>query len=230
MRRRGFEREGAEFGRGLGFLDAIYGFAITLLVTNIDLPPADAWKSVGSLLASGLGDQLLAFVISFIVIALFWRYNTELLSRFSSIDQAVITLNLVAAGLIVLLPFTTQGISEVTDQPLAVALYACNVALAILVQAITIEVGRSRGLLRNDASPAGIRAERVDTLAKIVVFAVSIPVAYLVAPSWGMKTWLLLAVVGPVTGRWSARIAERDRDREEPAAEEPGIDGPRVAG
>ena len=214
MQRRRFSREGAEFGRGLGFFDAIYGFAITLLVANIELPPEEEWASLSTLLGHGFGTQLLGFAISFVVIAAFWRYNTELLSRFSGIDQAVITANLFSAGLIVLLPFTTQGISEYSDSPLPVALYACNVALAILAQAVTLEVGRFRGLLAELVTPATIRAEWIDSLAKVAVFAVSIPVAYLVSPGWGMTVWLLLAVVGPVTGRWSARVAERERERE----------------
>lgn len=219
MRQKRFGREGAEFGRGLGFLDAIYGFAITLLVTNIDLPPSEAWSSLSTLLDQGLGTQLLGFAISFVVIAVFWRYNTELLSRFAGIDQGVITANLTAAGLIVLLPFTTQGISERSDHPLAVALYATNVALAILAQALTLEVGRSRGLLVREMNPAQLRAERIDTLAKVAVFGISIPIAYLVGPSWGMTFWLVLVVIGPLTGRWSARLAERED------AAEAGADG-----
>src|SRR5690606_9997728 len=100
-----FGREGAEFGRGLGFLDAIYGFAITLLVANIDLPPSDAWRDASALLDSGIGTQLLGFLISFVVIALFWRNNTALLAGFRGIDGAVIAANLVLACLIVLIPF-----------------------------------------------------------------------------------------------------------------------------
>lgn len=211
MARKRFGREGVEFGRGLGFLDAIYGFAITLLVTNIDLPPAEAWKSLSTLLDHGLHAQLLGFVISFVVIAVFWRHNTEVLSRFSGIDGAVITSNLFSAGLIVLIPFTTQGISEpeISDYPLPVALYAANVALAILSQTVTYEVGRARGLLVTEASPELVRVERLDTAVKVGIFLVSIPVAYLVSPSWGMLAWLLLIPFGMAMGRWGARIERR---------------------
>lgn len=206
-----YGREGAEFGRGLGFFDAIYGFAITLLIANIELPPAEAWGSLSALLDSGLGPQLLGFVISFVVIAAFWRHNTELISRFSGIDSRLITVNLVSVGLIVLLPFTTQGISEpeLADYPLPVALYAANVALAIASQSVMYEVGRAQGLLRAVDPPAVVRADRIDAAAKILVFVVSMPVAYLWGPNWGMLTWLLLIVVGPALGRWGARVRAR---------------------
>lgn len=210
MVQRRFGREGAEFGRGLGFFDAMYGFAITLLVANVPLPPADAWTSIASLLGSGLGTQLTGFVISFVVIAAFWRHNTTQLSRFSGIDSSIITVNLVSAGLVVLLPFTTRGISDpaLSHYPLPVALYATNVGLAILCQRILVEVGRRRGLLIETQSRAEVVAEWVDALSKVAVFAVSIPVAYLVHPSWGMYTWLLLFVVSPIFGKRLARASD----------------------
>ena len=66
MAQRRFVREGAEFGRGLGFFDAIFGFAITLLVVNIEPPPAEAWASLSTLLDHGFGTKLLGFAISFV--------------------------------------------------------------------------------------------------------------------------------------------------------------------
>lgn len=215
MAQRRFVREGAEFGRGLGFFDAIFGFAITLLVVNIEPPPAEAWASLSTLLDHGLGTKLLGFAISFVVIAAFWRANTEILSRFKAIDSAVITSNLFTMGLIVLIPFTTQGISEFSDYPLAVSLYACNVALAILSQGITLEVGGARGLLTDVYSPALIRVARIDTLVKVAVFLLSIPVAYLIDPNWAMTAWALLLVLGPILGNWAKRVAQRDRETAE---------------
>ncbi len=220
MARRRFGRDGAEFGRGLGFFDAIHAFAITLLVVNIEPPPAASWSSLSSLLGSGLGTALMGFAISFVVIAVFWRSHTEMMSRFNGIDQTVITVSLLSAGLVVLVPFTTQGISdnEIADYPLPVALYATNVAAVILTHAITLEVGRARGLLVAEPSRELLLVERLDALVKIVVFMVSIPVAYLVSPGWGMLTWLLLIPIGIAFGQWGARIERRTAECS-PAAE-----------
>lgn len=206
-----FNREGAEFGRGLGFFDAIYGFAITLLVANIDLPPGDVWGDPAKLLESGLGSQILGFLISFVVIAVFWWSNTELLSRYSGFDSAVIIMNLVTACLIVFIPFTTQGISdpEISEYPFATALYAVNVALAVASQSVMHEIGRARGLVKNDAPRHAWWAGRIDVLAKIAVFAVSIPIAFLASPAWAQLSWLLLIPVGMLTGRWADRVAQR---------------------
>ncbi|MGJ0203400.1 TMEM175 family protein [Leucobacter sp. gxy201] len=206
-----FGREGAEFGRGLGFFDAIYGFAITLLIANIDLPPAAEWTDLATLLSGGLGSQLLGFVISFIVIAIFWRANTSVLAKFRAFDSAVIASNLVTAGLIVFIAFTTQGISdpEISEYPLPTAIYAVNVALAIASQGVTVEIGRARGLLEERLAPRAVRAARFDLVAQIAVFAASIPVAYLAGPNWAQLCWALLVPVGFATGRMSERAAAR---------------------
>ncbi|MBK0418837.1 DUF1211 domain-containing protein [Leucobacter sp. CSA1] len=211
MARMIFGRDRAEFDRGLGFFDAVYGFAITLLIANVDAPPADAWTDPGALLAHGLGSQLFGFVISFAVIALFWWTNTRLVGRLRGMDGAVIAANLVVAALVVLLPFTTQGISdpEISELPLPTALYAVNVAAAILAQTAMFEIARVRGLVAEDVPDAARWAVRLDVLAQVAVFAVSIPVAYLAGTDWGRLTWAALVVVGPVMGRWSDGVVTR---------------------
>ena len=209
--RRVFDREGVEFGRGLSFFDAIFGFAITVLVVSIDPPEAKAWTSLTALLESGLGNQLTCFAISFVVIAVFWRSNTQLLGRFRAMDQALITSNLVTVAFVVLLPFSTQGISDpaLYGMPLPTALYAVNVALAILSQSITAEIARARGLLIDDIPPSAWWAARIDLRSKIGIFRLSVPIAFVFGSHWAQLSWLLLIVVGRVTGRWSERVAQR---------------------
>ncbi|HEY4536741.1 MAG TPA: hypothetical protein VIG71_12340 [Enteractinococcus sp.] len=40
-----YPRDTPSFARVLGFLDAIYAFAVTLLVVNIDVSSPEAWSS-----------------------------------------------------------------------------------------------------------------------------------------------------------------------------------------
>lgn len=206
-----FRREGPEFDRGLGFFDAVYGFAITLLIANVDMPPAEAWQSFGALLDSDLGHELLGFAISFAVIALFWRLNAVTLAGFTGIDGVMIAANLVSAFFIVLIPFTTQGMSEpdITEYPLPTVLYAINIVLLIVSTWMIREVGRVRGLLAEEIPPVVLRASRLDVLAQVGVLLLSIPIAYLVGSSWAQLSWLLLIPVGFATGRWVDRVAKR---------------------
>jgi hypothetical protein len=82
-----------------------------------------------------------------------------------------------------------------------------NVALAILSQSVTAEIARARGLLIDDVPRSAWWAARIDVLAKIAVFLVSVPIAFMLGSHWAQLSWLSLIVIGQLTGRWSERVA-----------------------
>jgi len=211
-----YERDTSNFDRALGFFDAVYGFALTLLVTTIDITDVQAWQSLGDLLAAD-GLQLLSFLISFIVIVVFWRQNHAMIARFSALDSATIMANVVVMAFVVFIPFTTEamGHPDLQELPLPTAMYAFNVGAAIVASIVVQQVGWRRGLVDHDESPRARRARLLDALIAPVVFFASIPVTYLGVALWGDSSagklfWLLLVVTGPVTGRWAERVARRE--------------------
>ncbi|MFB6610536.1 TMEM175 family protein [Agromyces sp. NPDC056379] len=206
-----YERESVEFARTFAFLDAVYAIALTLLVVNIDPPEASEWQSMSTLLASGLGWQLLGFGVSFAVIAVFWRANHRIVAGFSAITPAVITANLVAIAFVVLIPFSTQGVSdlELADAPLTVTVYALNISVAVLAQSAVFFIARRDGVLRDPLPRRADTVKFIDTLMTPAVFLASIPVAYLFGTDWARWTWALLIVIGPLSGRWSTRRIAR---------------------
>jgi uncharacterized membrane protein len=206
-----YGRDSLEFGRAVAFFDAIYAFALTLLVVNVDPPPASDWASLDALLDSGLGSQLLGFAISFAVIGVFWRVNHRIIARFAAITPAVIVANLVATALVVLIPFSTQGISDgaTSDLPLAVAAYAVNISLAVLGQTAMVYVARHDEVIANPLPKRADTIHTLDTLVTPAVFLASIPVAYAFGADWARWTWASLIVLGPLSGRWAARRVAR---------------------
>ena len=91
----------------IGFVDATYALALTLLVTTLDIDdPAAAFADPGSLFDAA-GPQFIAFVIAFIVIANYWLQHHRMIAAWGAIDMRAITANLVLVGAIVLLPFST---------------------------------------------------------------------------------------------------------------------------
>jgi uncharacterized membrane protein len=211
-------RDSSEFGRSLSFFDAIYGFALTLLIANLDLPPEDAWRSLGALL-DAVGSQLLGFVISFVVIVVFWRSNSRLVARLTGLDARGVTLNIVLAGLIILIPFTTQGISDpgISDLALPTILYAINLTAAILVQIVWFDGSIRRGLERVPTSPRVRRAELLDGLINPAVLVASIPVALVWGGSAAKYVWFAMLVLNPLSGFLQRRAARR-AGRQGPAA------------
>lgn len=190
------------FGRGISLFDAVYGFAMTLLIANIDPLPPEAWQSFDALAASGAITQLLGFALSFVVIAVIWRVNVRLMRRLAGLDGPVTALNLLATGLVILIAFTTQGISDpaTTDLPIPTALYALNIAAVSVTQTVMYQVARARGL-EEPARPAGEnRREVLAALITPLVFVASVPIAVFVDADLAKLSWLTLVILNPLAG------------------------------
>ncbi len=200
-----------EFGRGISFFDAIYGFAVTLLVANVDAPSPEAWRSLDALSDSGVLTQLVGLALSFTVIAVFWRINVRLMRKLTGMDGITTFMNLVAVGLVILIPFTTQGISDPDSAHLALptAVYAINIALVALAQVGMFQVARSRGLERVPMSRYENGLTLVDALVTPTVFLLSVPVALLVGADAAKWTWAVLLVLGPLSGMLTLRALAR---------------------
>jgi len=206
-----YHRDSVEFARAFTFFDAVYAFALTLLIVNIDPPEASDWADLWTWLDSGLGWQLFGFLVSFAVIAVFWRTNHRLSSGFDGVSPGTLTANMVALAFVVFIPFSTQGISDpdTGDQPLAVAVYAVNIAAAVAAQSAIFLVARRDGLV---ADPLPRRADTVrmlDTATTPAIFLLSIVVAYTLGSDWARYTWALLLIVGPISGRLADRAVAR---------------------
>lgn len=64
-----YSREESEFDRAIGFFDATFALALTLLVTTLDVSGTPSvWESLGSL-DDAVGSQFIAFAIAFALIA-----------------------------------------------------------------------------------------------------------------------------------------------------------------
>lgn len=214
-RRGAAERGEAEFDRGVSFFDAIYGFAATLLIANVDAPSPDTWSDISALLDSHLLMQLLGLALSFTVICVMWRLNVRLTRELRGLDGPTTVINLVAVGLVVLLPFTTQGISdtETADLALPTAFYALNVAAASLAQTLMFVVARARGLEREPTSPRENRIRVMDALITPVYFVLTVPVAFVWDADIAKLLWLGLIPLGILSGRLRRRAIARDAAR-----------------
>lgn len=229
---RRFGREGVEFARAVTFFDAIYAFAVTLLITTVDDFSPEAWSSPTALWAAN-GPSLLAFTISFAVVVSFWRGSHEAVSGLVAMNGRVIGLSCIAMFGVVLLPFATEALGKVADAPLPVAVYAVVIAGTSVMHNLVEDQADAAGLRRHRRSAAERRWFWVGAAMVPTVFLISIPVAYLVSPSAGMYLWASLMVLGPAAGRWSSRHmspAERAADGVDPDPDGPDPAGPKPNG
>lgn len=203
-----------ESSRGVSFVDAIYGFAAALLVGNVVVRDPEAWNSLAQLAKSGLYTQLFAFVVSFTVIAVFWRDNVRLTRRLTRLDGVTTSISLAVVGLVILIPFSTQGISDPvsTNLTLPNVVYALNIALVDLGQSVILfEIARARGLERHRMQPRAHLAHVLVALITPVVFFASIPITFVWGPTAGKFTWASLLVIYPVVRGVLHRTVAQDR-------------------
>jgi uncharacterized membrane protein len=187
------ERE-VEFSRALAFSDGVFGVAITLLITTIDVPhvtgPDLEHKLVEAL--KQLDGSIVSYFISFAVIGLMWMHHHRLFGRIRRLDTAALWLNLLSLAFIVLMPFSTELMGDYGDESIAVAIYAVNIALAIAAYTLLWWYCATQDMLDEHLTHAQIRFELVVRLAMSVAFLVSVPIAY-VDPRWAQCSWAVFS-------------------------------------
>jgi len=85
--------------------DGVFAIAATLL--SLDVRGPAQWSTLGELWA-GLGPQLGAYVLSFLVIAVYWLAHRRFMSMVTTVDAPLTVLTLIMLGLVALLPSLTR--------------------------------------------------------------------------------------------------------------------------
>ncbi|GAA2718867.1 TMEM175 family protein [Actinocorallia aurantiaca] len=188
-----FTRLGVE--RLNAFSDGVFAIASTLLVLELHSPDGLTAEA----LRAGLRDNipsLLTYLLSFMVVGIFWVRHHQILSLARSVTPGLLALNMIFLVLIALIPFPTSLLGNYSADPLAPAVYATVVGLAVLANmALMVFIQRRPDVRRPGVRPALIRAQLLrPALSAVVVFA-SVPVAFLVSATAAELTWLLLVPI-----------------------------------
>jgi uncharacterized membrane protein len=201
-----YSRDQDEFDRAIGFVDATFALALTLLVTTLDVDdPRVAFSSLGAL-DDAVGQQFVAFVIAFVVIAGYWLQHHRLIASFAAIDYTTIGVNLCLIAAIVLLPFSTQAVGDpgVEDFALPTVILAVNVVAASVLHTLVYVIAVRRNLLSDVPSRGEVSYFVVNALAAAVVFAASVPIAYLASSTAARISWLSLLPIAWFLSRYTA--------------------------
>lgn len=195
------------------FSDAVIAIAITLLVIELRLP-----EEAGALLRTdqdlldalaSIRGRLLAFGISFAVIALWWYGHVRLARQLAAVDSKLVALNFVFLGSIAFMPFPTAVIGTHGDLPSAVIFYAiANLVTAMSLWVMRLRAG-SAGLFALNVTARERHARLVRGVVPPAVFLGSIPIA-LISPPAAMLSWNLIWII-LLAIRFTGRREERER-------------------
>ncbi|MGH1550174.1 TMEM175 family protein [Leifsonia poae] len=182
--------------RLVNFSDATVAIAITLLI----LPLVDAASQIGR---QSFGDfvaenfwEILAFVISFAVIARFWVVHHRVFEVVSSYDGAMVWYNFLWLLAIVSIPFSANVLSNgAGERPDVYALYIGNMIVASLaMRLIGVELWRHPELMTEEGRAT---IDKTAGIAELILMALALVLAVLI-PAVNMFWLFLLFLAGPL--------------------------------
>jgi uncharacterized membrane protein len=195
-------------GRLLSLSDGIFAFAITLLILNIVLPYGTSRAEVPQALLS-LWPKYLAFLISFVVIGLYWIVHVRQFRFIRRFDTGLLWLNLLFLMFIILIPFSTSVLSDF-EETASVVLYAANMACAgFAATGLWIYAARRR-LLDAKLGRTRVRRGIIMNLIAPGWFSLSIGLAFINA-GLAVYSWLLIGVAHRVID-WKLKLPESEED------------------
>lgn len=189
-----YARGTEEFGRFLSFTDGVVAIALTLLILGIDVPsptPGQEHPPIFEMLGD-LWSQIFAFLLSFVIIALYWAQHHRFVAQLKAIDLPMITWNFAFLLLIVFMPLIAQIMGFYNSDEGAVVLYALWFVTFGIVDCWGYLLARRRRLLFDDPSSAMVRFQLKVRISAPAVFLLSIPIAYQWGTDWATRSWLLI--------------------------------------
>jgi len=116
--------------RVINFSDAVFSIAMTLLVLEISIPAYAQVKEEGTLSAlSSLIPSFIGFLVSFLVIALYWVAHLRISKYIDQVNGKLLWLNIFLLMFVVLLPFSTAFYVGSVTQNGPFIFYSINLAV-----------------------------------------------------------------------------------------------------
>lgn len=200
--RRVYRRGSPEFERLGGISDSVFGIALTLLVFTLDASAVSLDDPAGVLRTQT--GPLIAFLLSFAVIAGYWWVHHGFLARLSAIEPGLVLLNFVLLGAVALLPFPTSLLGRDPTTPGAVVPYL--VVLCVVASTLVLLLLRAHavGAWTLRLSPTGFRWLLAGWGASAAVTFLALGVAF-VLPVAALAVLLLTWPAEAVVAHWAGR-------------------------
>jgi uncharacterized membrane protein len=113
-------------GRIEAFSDGVMAIVVTILVLEMKVPDVHLASDVGGALAEKLIEsipKILSYVVSFLVLAVWWVAHHQLIHLLKKSDRGVLWLNSLFLMFLALIPWPTAIIGEYPMQRVSVMLY-----------------------------------------------------------------------------------------------------------
>ena len=181
------EQRNADPDRLVVLTDGVIAIIITILVLDIRVPELGSGQSLAESLTE-VRPTFVSFVISFLLVGMFWTLHRQTFNQVRYIDHNAIWLNLLFLLFLSLVPFASSTLGEYSTEPMALHLYGVVLIAASLLRiALNAYFQTHPGLLWQKSSKDSRRLIGITTSAPIVVYLLA-----MVAANWSTTLSLVL--------------------------------------
>jgi len=140
--------------------DGVFSVAMTLLVLDLRAPAAEAIHSEHDLLGAlaALAPRLVAYMMSFLTLGIFWLGQQTQLDRLSRSDRDLAWLHIAFLFAVTLVPFSTALLAEFMAYRTALLTYWANILLLGVLLYLTWGHASRAKLIRDDTAPEVVAA------------------------------------------------------------------------
>jgi len=173
------------------FSDGVFAIVITLLILDVRFP-ADKPLTLETLW--GMAPHVLAFVLSFVIVGVYWVSHHTMLHFVKQVDRQLLWLNLALLLIVVFIPFPAALLGQHSASQLAVTLYGINLMLVNAAgTAMWLYAMSQPHLAADGVTPALPRFVAKLHSAPILIYGAAIALAH-----WYVPLSLILFAVVPV--------------------------------
>lgn len=176
--------------------DGVFAIAMTILVLDIHVPELLSGSTSGDLFLSlaQLWPRLASFIISFIVLAMFWVAHHSEFRYIKKLDHKLIWLNMFYLLFVSLLPFTAALLGRYPGNEAAVIVYGAHLIIMILIHYFMWNhASRHTSLVADNLDP------RINKLAdRLAVFGISSYILGMLLSVWNENATLIIYALVPL--------------------------------
>lgn len=193
-----FQRESEETDRLLELSDGVIAIAITLLVLDITVPTVPGGTPAAALPGHIFErwHEFLGFVLSFLVIGMYWILHRRIFVHFERHDKGILWLNLLFLLMVAFVPFATSVFTTYPNQ-FGVIVYSAVLALTGFTLFALWVYASWKNLVEEGLGSRTVRIQAARFLSSPLVFVLSILVAVFDF-ELAILAWLLLVPLNAV--------------------------------
>lgn len=183
-------------------VDGIFAIAMTLLVLNLVVPEITGPLSEAVIRSSlsTLYPKFSIFVLSFILLAVFWNLHHRAFHYINKADNGLLWLNIIWLLFIVMVPFSQTLIGEYGDFAISHLVYNLNMMGIALFIALSWYYAVNRNLIDKNIDKTQLSKMGRGYLAFIFIALLAVTLTFII-PGWTSLTYILIIPIEMINHR-----------------------------